>query len=204
MYKLDSGIVSIIATIAAIIIGVYSAIDGKQKEKRRRAALKVHEEEADPDDRIFNNPMEALFGMSRPQKDTGRHMEEERKKPGKTLDFFLDDDGDLFSFASGAVERGRETVETVVLEPAERKAPVVYKTVEESMATKPVYDNGMECIENMGLSLSLAEVKWDAGSVKGPDANREPSLPGLRGRLKLNPKDLILFSEILKPKYKDF
>lgn len=204
MYKLDSGIVSIIATIAAIMIGIYSAIDGKQKEKKRRAALKTPAEDADQDDRIFNNPLDALFGMDRPQKDTDRQAEAERTKTGKTLDFFIDDDGELFSFASGAGGRGRTGVETVVEEPVQEKERVVYKTVEESVATRPVYDNGMDSIENMGLSLALPDADGEAGSMKAPGANRESSLSGLRERLKLNPQDLILFSEILKPKYKDF
>lgn len=205
MYKLDSGIVSIIATIAAIIIGVYSAIDGKQKEKKRRAALKRgHGDDNAPDEHIFNDPFDSLFGSGQPQEGGDRFVPEERKRGGSTLDFYIDEDGELFSFASGAGDGDREIVETEVARPADRQAPVVYKTVEESMATQPVYDNGMESIENSGLSLSLAEVKGDAGSMRVPDANRELSLPGLRERVKLNPKDLILFSEILKPKYKDF
>lgn len=205
MYKLDSGIVSIIATIAAIIIGVYSAIDGKQKEKRRRAALKRdREDENAPDGHIFNNPFDALFGPGQPQGTSDRTVAQERKKAGSPLDFYMDDDGELFSFVSGGGERGRAAVEPVVEEPVKETERVVYKTVEESMATQPVYDNGMESIENSGVRLSLAEVKGDAGSMGAPDAEREPSLQDLRERVKLNPKDLILFSEILKPKYKDF
>lgn len=205
MYKLDSGIVSIIATIAAIIIGVYSAIDGKQKEKRRRAALKRdREDENAPDERIFNNPFDALFGPGQPQGSSDRTVAEERKKAGSPLDFYMDDEDELFSFVSGGGGRDRVAVEPVVEEPVKEAERVVYKTVEESMATQPVYDNGMESIENSGLRLSLADVKGETGSVRVPDVNGEPSLPGLRERLQLNPKDLILFSEILKPKYKDF
>lgn len=225
MYKLDSSWISIVATIAAIIAAVYS---GKEKQRKERVARGQREREAvdtaeriDADEehgandesgiadsagaqsRMFNNPFEELFGFKSDMHGSVRPVAQE------------EEDDDMFSFLreEPVIREVPETVMVVKEVPVAMERPV-------AVAEHVRYDNGMDSIENTTAFYNQSieeptafEEMADAAvdvieneEIGSGNENMVQKSMGrdFRGRLKLHPTDIILFSEILKPKYQDF
>lgn len=206
MYKLDSGLISIIATIVAIIATVYSAINKKQKEKaakktrvysERKSVERCHneiEKEDEDDFNIFNNPFEELLGITKKEVVSVNEMSMRRGEV---------EEDELFSFVDKPIEKKSVESNTV-----------------SSKADEFQYCNGMESVENAqdfykdGMTEATAFVEMTDAEVdvieneeigaKNENMERRSAGKDLKGRLKLNPQDVIIFSEILKPKYQDF
>ncbi|MEF9931222.1 MAG: hypothetical protein RR770_02820 [Bacteroidales bacterium] len=211
MYKLDSGLISIIATIAPIIIGVYSAIDKRQKEKAAKHGNIVYGADDDDkvNDKIFNNPFEELFGIRKDENISAAR--EDNVEAYKNED--EDDDDDMFSFM-----REPEKL-SVVKKPVVQEVSAVSKAIDNAAADIK-YNNGMDSIENAvdfykgGMTTATAFVEMTDAATdviedkaigsKNENLLKESLSRDMRERLKLNTRDIIFFSEILKPKYQDF
>lgn len=224
MYKLDSGWISIIATIAAIIAAVYS---GKEKQRKKRAARGARGGEerddaqeagvarvsgtsdvADAESGMFNNPFEALFGFKREAHGSVRPAADAQEE---------EEDDDMFSFLKERSVERREPEPVAVV----KEVPVaVAEQRPVAVAEQVRYNNGMDSIENTTAfyNKSIEEptafeemtdaavdvIENEAIGSKNENMVQKSSGRDFRGRLKLHPKDIILFSEILKPKYQDF
>lgn len=227
MYKLDSGWISIVATIAAIIAAVYS---GKEKQRKERVARGQREREAvdtagriDADEEhgvndesgiadlagtqshMINNPFEELFGFKSDMHGSVRPVAQE------------EEDDDMFSFLREEPVI-REAPETVMVVKEVPVAVAVERPV--AVAEQVRYDNGMDSIENTTafynqsieeptafeeMTDAAVDVIENEEIGSGNEKMVQKSVGrDFRGRLKLHPTDIILFSEILKPKYQDF
>ncbi len=206
MYKFDSGLISIITAIAAILIGVYSFFDDKQKKKGKKNTTVRRPEETGADDelsfsKILNNPLEAFLSGGKYKNSIYTGTDTIDDKTGYGAD--IEENDDPFDFSvEGKTGISREKA--------------VNKVGEEDVFGRFDLASAREI-------LPVDELKYNnelADSIENSDVIRPDTIKGkqemktgdgslavsagLRKRLKLNPGDLILFSEILKPKYKDF
>lgn len=147
MYKLDSGFVSIIATILAIMIGIYSAVDKRAKERAAKKG-KVYEMDHEGDNEVeqeyveekeevkmFHNPFEEMFGGQRGHAASASEI----RKSHRVVE---EDDDDLFSFINKGFTEKRM---------APGRANVVMEEADEFR-----YSNGMESVENASVARNTA------------------------------------------------
>ncbi|MEG0518719.1 MAG: hypothetical protein RR555_07620 [Bacteroidales bacterium] len=224
MYKLDSGWISIIATIAAIIAAVYS---GKEKQRKERAAKGARGGEesddtgvadvagemgvsdaTDAEGGVFNNPFEELFGFKSEVRGSVKSAAAVQEE---------EEDDDMFSFLRERPVERSEAEPTALI----KEVPVaVVEQRSVPMAEQVIYNNEMDSIENTTafynksieeptafeemIDAAVDVIENEEIGSRNENMVQKSSGRDFRGRLKLHPKDIILFSEILKPKYQDF
>lgn len=221
MYKLDSGLISLIATIAAIGIGVYSAINDKKKAQARKRLLeqermpdgeesvsesypgRVQEEasgQVETQVKMFNNPFEELLKAFKVEEtEPAGH-----RTKGDVDSVAEDEEDDLFSFASKKPEPEVRISYQPVMQDfiPEKQRPAIQPQI---VADECVYDNGLESIENSGVSLMDGlSTKSGMGAFEMGENGSEVGEDSLRERIKRSPKDVVLFAEVLRPKYQEF
>ena len=106
-----------------------------------------------------------------------------------------------------ALASRQEEKEEEVQEAAHTEEIIEEEVVAEVEDTVPVLDK-LEISDNVveeGIGVTVT-VNAHPEEQKTSDISQESSAKteGLKGRLKASPKDIILYSEILKPKYKEF
>lgn len=212
MYKLDSGFISIIATIAAIIIGVYSSMNDKKKVQARRKLQaddlsganedvvdadrdRDTSERADPAIKMFNNPFEELF--------KGFTQEEPQAEKNRRVVYGNEvEEDDLFDFAGKEPQVEVKPV-APVFEPIPVFVPSSRQAIDMPVVAEYVYDNGMESIENSGVSMRALQ-PGTSNEISSPEADEIQPEDSLKERIKRSPKDLVIFAEVLRPKYQEF
>lgn len=185
MYRMESGLWGIILTLLLIGFNFYASYKKKKREQIKRNEPQV----------VNNEPV---------GEDTG--YEED------PFDFFFN--------------KEFNPEEDISEENIEMQEGETVKEEEDPAGEEAFYDNGLDSVENSGPVSRFAAMEEQRGYVPaaecgpveetpgaspaeqedGPKEDlREPDREaGLKDRLKRNPRDMVLFSEIFRPRYKDF
>ncbi len=184
MYRMESGLWGIILTLLLIGFNFYASYKKKKREQIKRNGPQV----------VNNEPV---------GEDTG--YEED------PFDFFFNKE------FNPEEDISEENIEMQEGETVKEEDPA---------GEEAFYDNGLDSVENSGPVSRFAATEEQRGYVPaaedGPVEETSGSSPaeqedgqkenlratdrgaGLKERLKRNPRDMVLFSEIFRPRYKDF
>lgn len=204
MYFADSDFLSILLMLLTIGAGLYSSL-AKGKKKGDDSGNVEPEEKPSTFEELFGGTREHY----REEDDCVKEYEYEReneydcKENEKYEEYFTDEEDPEYS------EYGEKTYVDCV-DDADNVGEVddvdnvdnvddVSRMPERDMSDSNVYTFSDEHACSMGGSSVNAE---SVSEVAENDENGKPE--GLKEKLKQSPKDMVLFSEIMKPKYKDF
>lgn len=199
MDSLGSDIVAIIVAVLTVAVGWYSSFK-KEKDKKRKAY-----------DRTYSN-----LSQENAEENVVRH---EKRQPEYLHIEELDEDqdqedelDDLFDFIFKGKEK-KEEVPQIQKDPEPEPEPESVFVPEEAIPATLAYNNGFQ--ENIENANALKEPhhhvekmpvynydRADGGISDGK--NHDYNNLTIKERLKISPRDMIVFSEILKPKFRDF
>ena len=222
MYRLDSGLLGIILTLLLIGFNFYASYRKKKRQQIKRNGPQVVNSESAGEEAVYREPGEA--GGSEDET-VGYGI----RSDAGVKDFFhefgnaqdVPEEDDLFDFFFNKKEDNNK--EDKLNKEEDRVQDREAAGYDEFSREEAVYDNGLESVENSGPVFRFAAVEGQhectpvecdpveqtlsGSSPAGQDGERTGGTArgaGLKRRLKMNPRDLVLFSEILRPRYKDF
>ena len=182
MYTLDSDILAILLAIISFTIPAINAV--REKRKRQRA-----QEQSGPYHFQQQEPQESAHNIVDESPDELRRKEME----------------ELFSELLGLEHKMEEVQEESV---DEIQSPVMQQEppyADVDAVEETVLDEVPQMQDTAGMDPQQEGIQATACSVlEESTPAQEENAKSLKERIRNNPKDMVLFAEILKPKFKEF
>lgn len=207
MVRMDSDLLGILLALLTFVLPAVSAfLEKRRKEKRRGGARMLHAEPSDPyPDKESSTDAEGLHVYATRQemppaggdeRDAPQHMQEEDVRAREIEELF-------------------EVLLGVQKKPAQEEPVHVEPVVEEIVPEVPVEQlqqvhSGQqeELFEEAVPAFGEALREEDSQPRQQPARESGADVPAagksLKERLKEHPEDMVLFAEIMKPKFKEF
>lgn len=197
MNRLDSDLMGLLLAILTFALPAVSALFEKRRKERRRRDASAHEEPARqyPDNESPFSFQEDISSPEGPEVDAMEGISRQPEEDERTREI-----EELFEVLLG-VQKKPVADEPAIQEggvPAVQEEETLEQVMQEESTALPgqeePFEEGASAVEPQLLQRPATE----------PEAGAPAAGKSLKERLKEHPEDMVLFAEIMKPKFKEF